>query len=81
MSNERKFTRLSDWNAVKALGLDPDRRPVSDKLYQPSGTPEPPMPTHLPISLSLHGDEQARDRQRRLAANRALEKSGVRARW
>ena len=33
MSNERKFTRLSDWNAVKALGLDRDRRPVSDKLY------------------------------------------------
>ncbi len=81
MSRERKFLNMADWRAVKAAGGDPGVKPINDHLYQPTGALAPPVPVHLPISMSLHGDQAQRDRQRALAANRALEKAGLREHW
>lgn len=82
-SNEKKYANLSNWIAVRDAGLDPGgRRPTDDLLFKPSGVdPFPVMPRHnLPRGFGgLYGNpEEQRARQRRIDANRVLEKYGAR---
>jgi hypothetical protein len=79
MSEQRKYTSLSDWYAVKSVGLDPGRRPVPEQFLKPSGVPQPPVPVHFPVSFSLF-EKEASARDRRRQVDQLLTEAGVRPR-
>jgi len=78
-SQVKKYTSLGDWNAVLKNGGDPGRRPIHEDFGRGpiNGMPQPPVPTHFPVSFPLHL-ERASARERKHLVDQLLANMGVR---
>ena len=75
-----KYLSLDDWTAVRDAGhVDPGPRPLDDVASRPLDTVPVVVPRQLfPYGFSPYGGEaERRERERRRAADAALEARGI----